>query len=75
MLEEELGPLQLHTYAAAGGPVGLKAGGWPGQTDALPLGNRVLRRICHYHGKRVYMAVLGIPGPHDKLFSGECPAY
>ena len=41
MLEEELGPLQLHTYAAAGGPVGLKAGGLPGQTDALPLGNRV----------------------------------
>jgi len=26
---------------APGGPVGLKAGGLPGQTDALPLGNRV----------------------------------
>jgi len=28
---------------APGGPVGLKAGGLPGQTDGLPLGNRVQR--------------------------------
>src|SRR3954447_12422243 len=36
--------LQL-TYAAAGGALGLKAGGVPGQTDGLPLGNRVLAKM------------------------------
>jgi len=34
--ESPLGPT-----LAPGGPVGLKAGGLPGQTDGLPLGNRV----------------------------------
>jgi hypothetical protein len=51
--------LQL-TYAAAGGPVGLKAGGLPGQTDGLPFGNRVPRpRVAKGQGLGLIRGNLG----------------